>query len=259
MTEGYQSLTEKEKQTLRLIVRGHDAKSMARHLGLSVHTINERLRCARRKLSVSSSREAARLVLDREDGTPHSPGDKDLGEAGTVPAVGQGDAPEDGRKARLPLAWAIGGMAIMSIILATILLSSTSPGPVPEVAVANIAPDEAGGTNAAAPRPEVVQAAREWLALVDEGRWDESWNATGEAFRRLNTSETWASVSEEVRPPLGKVLSRTATGHEAVPAPPYGYQLVKFRTTFANRSDATETLTLAREGEDWKVVGYLIG
>ena len=147
MTEGYQSLTEKEKQTLRLIVRGHDAKSMARHLGLSVHTINERLRCARRKLSVSSSREAARLVLDREDGTPHSPGDKDLGEAGTVPAVGQGDAPEDGRKARLPLAWAIGGMAIMSIILATILLSSTSPGPVPEVAVANIAPDEAGATD----------------------------------------------------------------------------------------------------------------
>ena len=34
------ALTEKEKQTLRLIVRGHDAKSVARSLGLSVHTIN---------------------------------------------------------------------------------------------------------------------------------------------------------------------------------------------------------------------------
>ncbi len=33
--EGYRALTEKEKQTLRLIARGHDAKSSARSLGLS--------------------------------------------------------------------------------------------------------------------------------------------------------------------------------------------------------------------------------
>ena len=67
------ALTEKEKQTLRLIVCGHDAKSVARSLGLSVHTINERLRDARRKMAVSSSREAARLLLDAEGGArlPH--------------------------------------------------------------------------------------------------------------------------------------------------------------------------------------------
>jgi hypothetical protein len=75
----------------------------------------------------------------------------------------------------------------------------------------------------------------------------------------LNTSETWASLSAEVRPPLGEVLSRTATGQEEIPAPPYGYQLVKFRTTFAHRGETTETVTLEREGEAWKVVGYLIG
>lgn len=62
MSEGLQALTDKEKETLRLIARGHDAKSTALHLGLSVHTINERLRIARRKLSVTSSREAARLL-----------------------------------------------------------------------------------------------------------------------------------------------------------------------------------------------------
>ena len=63
MWAGYQALTEKEKQTLRLIVRGHDAKSMARHLGLSIHTVNERLRDARRKLEVSSSRGARYRIL----------------------------------------------------------------------------------------------------------------------------------------------------------------------------------------------------
>ena len=56
MINGYQALTEKEKETLRLLVSGYDAKSMARQLGLSVHTINERLRDARRKMAVSSSR-----------------------------------------------------------------------------------------------------------------------------------------------------------------------------------------------------------
>src|SRR3990167_863943 len=70
MTEGYQTLTEKEKQTLRLVVRGYDAKSMARYLGLSIHTVNERLRYARRKMEVSSSREAARILLDKEGGGP---------------------------------------------------------------------------------------------------------------------------------------------------------------------------------------------
>jgi len=48
---------------------------MARHFGHSVHTINEWLRNARRKLAVSSSREATRLLREREkaEGLPHMP------------------------------------------------------------------------------------------------------------------------------------------------------------------------------------------
>lgn len=66
MTAAIDQLTEKEKETLRLIVRGHDAKSAAIELDLSVHTINERLRSARRKLDVTSSREAARVLYESE-------------------------------------------------------------------------------------------------------------------------------------------------------------------------------------------------
>jgi DNA-binding CsgD family transcriptional regulator len=254
MTEGYQTLTEKEKQTLRLVVRGYDAKSMARYLGLSIHTVNERLRYARRKMEVSSSREAARILLDKEGGGPKPLGDKQLGEAGTGPAVKHHDAPDDGRKAGHLLAWAIGGMVIMSLVLATLLLSS----PTHVATSANLSPQDAA-SDASAAESDVVQAARQWLVLVDEGRWSDSWNATGQSFKQLNTSDKWASVSEEVRPPLGRVISRTANGQESVPAPPYGYQMVRFRTNFANRPDASETLTLAREGGSWKVVGYRIG
>lgn len=49
-------LSAREKEALRLLLVGHDAKSIANTLGLSVHTINDRLRDARRKLGVSSSR-----------------------------------------------------------------------------------------------------------------------------------------------------------------------------------------------------------
>lgn len=57
-------LTEKELEVLSLIARGHDAKSAARHLHVSTHTIYERLRRAREKVGASNSREAARLVFE---------------------------------------------------------------------------------------------------------------------------------------------------------------------------------------------------
>ena len=60
------NLPERERDVLRLLVRGHDAKSIARALGLSVHVVNERLRDSRRRLGVSSSREAARLLAAEE-------------------------------------------------------------------------------------------------------------------------------------------------------------------------------------------------
>ena len=257
MSEGYPTLTEKEKQTLRLIVRGYDAKSMARRLGISVHTVNERLRHARRKLEVSSSREAARMLLDRESTGTDFLAYKQMGEAGSTLGVRHELAPDDGLKARNRFAWIIGGMLVMSLFLATLALSSAMQVAEPAADSAQATPAGAAESRAAIDS-EILQSARRWLALVDEGRWDESWNATGRTFRELNTSEKWAAVSEEARPPLGAVVSRVASSQEHLPAPPHGYQMIKFRTSFANRADATETVTLEREGSDWRVVGYWI-
>lgn len=249
MAEGGQTLTEKEKQTLRLMGRGHDAKSMARHLGLSVHTVNERLRAARRKLSVSSSREAARRLLDDERGTPNSFGDELLGEAGPHSPLAREAAAID-RRGRTPRAtWVIAGVVIMSFVLGIAALISqpqfaqTSPEP----------PAQASPAQA-----DVVRSARDWLAIVDAGRWEESWRATGASFRSMNTVAAWTSASEQGRVPLGAMVSRADLSQESVPAPPYGYEMVKFRTSFANRPSAVETLTLVREGQAWRVVGYMI-
>lgn len=259
MLAGYQALTEKEKQTLRLIVRGHDAKSMARHLGLSVHTVNERLRDARRKLEVSSSREAARLLLDTEGpdierGDPQKLADKPIGEAAGAATVTQSDGPDSGTVrasgVASPVAWLIAGVATMSVIVGILILAA--------------APQSAGLpapsqlSTAPLAEAEAVRAAHDWLVLHDEGRWRECWDAAGASFRKMNSLNHWTEVAQKVRPPMGAVISRVAISQELVPAPPYGVEVVKFRTSFANKADAVETVSLAREDGAWKVVGIFI-
>ncbi len=236
-------------------MRGHDAKSVARSLGLSVHTINERLREARRKMAVSSSREAARLLLEVEGdpsaSTPQSFGDAEIRADERVPGADHGDAPIRRAEQAYPLSRMIIGAFVMTLalgLLALLAVSDAGPGGAPPPVVASETVN-----------PELVEVARQWLGLVDQSRWDESYRATAPAFRKLNTVQVWAAASERVRVPLGAVQSRVFLSQENLPAPPAGYEVVKFRTSFANKADATETVTLDHEGGSWRVVGVTIG
>lgn len=246
-TGGINALTEKEKQTLRLIVRGHDAKSIARSLNLSVHTINERLRDVRRKLAVSSSREAARLLFDAEEAVPNPLGDTKIGEAQTTPEMEQdGDV---GRIHRLT-GITIGGI-VMSLLLGLIALATL---PQQETMSA------AGETTTVETKDSlIIDTARRFLELGDEGNWAEAYRMTGATFHKANTLEAWSKVAEKVRPPLGPRQSRVLMSEQFLPAPPSGYEVVKFRTTFSNQGNVVETVTLNREDGRWKVVGITVG
>jgi DNA-binding CsgD family transcriptional regulator len=241
------ALTDKEKATLRLIVRGHDAKSAARTLDLSVHTINERLREARRKLAVPSSREAARLLFEAEGGTPETVGDSEIGEA---PGAGRSEdqrAPVVGANGARRRPWIIGAI-VMSLSLALIALFGLNPP-----AAAPQAP--AAATTA---DPAVLDTAQAFVALVDQDRWADSYKLTGKSFQKLNTEAVWARVSTQVRGQLGKATNRRFVAQENLPAPPYGYEMIRFRTDYTNKPGATEKVTLEREGEGWRVVGIVI-
>jgi DNA-binding CsgD family transcriptional regulator len=245
MAQGHLALTEKEKQTLRLLLAGHDAKSMARHLGLSVHTVNERLRDSRRKLSASSSREAARLLRDAESDIPQSVVDNQLGAAATLPG-GQHYGPSTAGSPSRQTVWIAGVVVMMSLVLALFVLSPVAPqGAAP---VASVAQAET----------PAVQSARQWLEMGDASDWKGSWAATGASFRKVNSLAVWTSVSEKVRVPLGAVVSRALTNADEVPTPPQGNIIVKFRTRFANGANAVETIALAREDGSLKVVGCYI-
>lgn len=252
--DGVRALTEKEKQTLRLIVRGHDAKSSARDLGLSVHTVNERLRDARRKLAVSSSREAARMLLAAEGGgvptAPDSVGDTPIGEDADPAREELGSAPliGVGRAYRHPRIL-IGGLLMTFTLALLALVALPQDAPVPP------GPSVAAETRDAA----VVDTARQWLMLLDRAQWGESYRATTPSFQKLNTLQVWTKASEQARVPLGAMLSRSLVSQQDVPTPPHGYQMVKFWTRFANMAEAVETVTLEREKGGWRVAGVTVG
>ena len=79
-------LTDSELEILRLLTAGHTVKSIAARLGRSEASINERLRDARRKTGVGSSRElarslAAQKIWDRKIDLPSQTSPTDHGAA----------------------------------------------------------------------------------------------------------------------------------------------------------------------------------
>ncbi|NJC05672.1 DNA-binding CsgD family transcriptional regulator [Sphingomonas kaistensis] len=118
-----ESLSEKEKEVLRLLLQGHDAKSTARDLGASVHSVNERLRSARRKLGLSSSREAARLLGEAEQDTHKFLGDKPFGLSAAALAPDKQAGRGGSFTSQRPLVLVFGGVLLMSLIIAAVALT----------------------------------------------------------------------------------------------------------------------------------------
>ncbi len=146
MTANVEALSEREKAMLRLLLVGHDAKSFARSLELSVHTVNERLRASRRKLGVSSSREAARILAQSERRSPDLLVHKEIGVFGEVVDLNNDHIRIEQKGLRHPIVLAIGGTLIMSLIAAAAVLSwvasgVTEPGPLPNWSTATAAPE----------------------------------------------------------------------------------------------------------------------
>lgn len=243
MTDAVQALSEKEKEALRLLLGGHDAKSMATALGLSVHTVNERLRDARRKLSVSSSKAAARLLREAEG--PQMLGDRFSGDAGVSASVQTFDpGPADKPWAVLTM----GGFAMIALFVAALAFAASEPVALPASTAATTAVAESDAT----------RAARDWLALVDARNWQASYAATAGSFRKVNTLANWQGAAEGVHAKLGPAEARELLSDFDTPAAPNGARSVRFRTAFAGNVSKIETLLLNQEGGQWRVAGIYV-
>jgi len=108
-----------------------------------------------------------------------------------------------------------------------------------------------------------IQAAKDWLFLVDEERYGESWETAASFFKNAVQKEQWITSMIAVRKPLGKLLVRKIKNSHymtALPGAPDGeYVVIQFETSFENKKSSIETITpmLDKDGK-WRTSGYYI-
>ena len=113
------------------------------------------------------------------------------------------------------------------------------------------------------PEKAAQAAAEKWLAMVDGGKFAESWAAAADYFRGAVTKDQWVAQLGGVRKPLGEVKSRVfqqAKSTKTAPGAPDGeYMILTFKTAFAHKAEAIETVTPMRDKDgQWRVAGYFI-
>lgn len=110
---------------------------------------------------------------------------------------------------------------------------------------------------------QAIQSAIDFLHLVDNGAYAESWAATATIFKKAINQGQWSQTVETVRNPLGHLVNRdlvSAKHTTSIPGAPDGeYVVIIFKTKFSNKENAIETITPMLESDGrWRVSGYYI-
>ena len=104
-------------------------------------------------------------------------------------------------------------------------------------------------------------AAQDWLALIDDDKYEASWSETASIFTSQMTAEQWAAQVQQAHASLGDLASRSliaARYTETLPNMPKGdYVIAQYRATYGDQP-TVETLTLTKDQDAWRVAGYFI-
>jgi hypothetical protein len=115
----------------------------------------------------------------------------------------------------------------------------------------------------AKPEQAAQQSADAWLALVDSGKYAESWDEAASVFKAAVSKDQWQQMLRSARDPLGKLVSRkvkSANYTRSLPGAPDGeYVVIQYESSFEHKQSAVETVTpmLDKDGR-WRVSGYFI-
>jgi hypothetical protein len=110
---------------------------------------------------------------------------------------------------------------------------------------------------------EAVAAIEPWLALVDRGDYSQSWQSAAGLLRNAVDRRDFIKSLTESRKPLGAVKSRELLSKlysTNLPDAPRGqYVVAQYKTSFANKPSAIETITpMLDKDKKWRVSGYCI-
>lgn len=110
---------------------------------------------------------------------------------------------------------------------------------------------------------EALRAAQEYVNLLDQGHYEQSWQVGAQIFQRTMNQKEWATALALSRGKLGRMISRTLKDEKPAFDPkglPKGaYMVVEFNTAFEKAPKSGELLTLMRERDGkWKVLTYQV-
>lgn len=107
---------------------------------------------------------------------------------------------------------------------------------------------------------QATDSAKTWLALVDAGKYADSWAQAGADFRMGQSLDKWTAAIKPMREPLGAATFRHPAGvvMQTSASGARDGALVFFTTTFARKAEASEKLTLKMYGDTWKVTSYFV-
>ena len=108
-----------------------------------------------------------------------------------------------------------------------------------------------------------TRGAEDWMAMIDAGRYAESWKASSEIVKNAVTMEKFESSMKTVREPMGKHESRklqNASYTTQLPGvPPGEYVMILYDSSFEHKVVAQETVVMTREKDKvWRMAGYHI-
>ena len=116
---------------------------------------------------------------------------------------------------------------------------------------------------AAADEPEraAEAAAKSWVTLLDDGKYAQSWEQGSSIFHK-GSKENWVNAVRQIRGRTGKVVSRELIDARQVTPKNEGdaskgnFVIVRYKTEFASAPPALEIVTMMKEGDAWKTMGY---
>jgi hypothetical protein len=120
-------------------------------------------------------------------------------------------------------------------------------------ALAQAAPTKASTVTAVTPTPD--DRARQWLVLVDDKNYTQSWSEAAKAFQNREKTDAWAAKAGTERTPMGAVASRDL---KSIDLSRSNTATVRYDTVFAHKASAVETVTLAYENGGWSVTDYAV-
>lgn len=106
------------------------------------------------------------------------------------------------------------------------------------------------------------EAAQGWLRLVDSKAYPKSFEEAAAVIRTSFGQDKWVRAIRAALPPLGEKKSRVLVSSEHLDGMPGGaageYVQLRYVSSYANKPEAEETVTLYLERGVWRVAGYFV-